>query len=97
MTDHTHKHIPSIERIRNAHTEMSLTAMSSTGDWGHRVYNQSADESCYLCALVIHAERAIARTDTARDNALEEAAQEAARWDFNGVRIAEAIRAMKSK
>jgi hypothetical protein len=70
--DHARKHMPTIARIRDAHTQMPLDQMMSKGDWGHRVYTQGQDEGCYLCALIIHAEAAeakVARLTRERDGA----------------------------
>ncbi len=50
--EHSHKHVPSVERVRSSHTQMSTAAFLEKSPHGHRTYTQGQDESCYLCALL---------------------------------------------
>jgi hypothetical protein len=52
--EHSHPlHVPTVERVRSAHTQMPAAAWVGTPHEGtHRTYKQSVDESCYLCALL---------------------------------------------
>ena len=67
--DHARLHAPTLTRINEAHTHMTTQAMAPSRDATiakHRVYTQSADEQCYLCALITMVEAA----EAARDEAL---------------------------
>lgn len=55
---HPSRHVPSVKRIQQAHSTMTrgnfLNILSYEEEHaGHRIYNQSADEQCYLCALYV--------------------------------------------
>ena len=52
VEQHSHKHVPSVERVRSTHTQMSTAAFLEKSPHGHRTYTQGQDESCYLCALL---------------------------------------------
>lgn len=49
-------HVPSPERVREAHTRMTASDFIGTGLLPHREYTQSTTEGCYLCALLYEIE-----------------------------------------
>jgi hypothetical protein len=58
LEDHVRKHEPSLDRIKSAHSHMTMESMKEDGHLRHRVYTQGQEEGCYLCALVMQVERA---------------------------------------
>jgi len=80
LEDHVRVHEPSLERIKEAHTIMSMEAMREESTLRHRVYAQGQDEGCYLCALVMKVERAdkrVAELEAERDEYKQAAEVEA--------------------
>src|SRR6266851_4180056 len=55
---HFTTHVPTLERIKRAHTAMPLSTWASDETAQHRTYYQGDAEQCYLCALVIQLEAA---------------------------------------
>src|SRR6266851_1113991 len=55
---HATTHVPTLERIKRAHTAMPLSTWASDETAQHRTYYQSDNEQCYLCALIIQLEAA---------------------------------------
>src|SRR5216684_4800860 len=55
---HSTTHVPTLERIKRAHTAMPLSTWASDETAQHRTYYQGDNEQCYLCALIIQLEAA---------------------------------------
>src|SRR5216683_3452013 len=55
---HSTTHVPTLERIKRAHTAMPLSQWAADETAQHRTYYQGDNEQCYLCALVIQLEAA---------------------------------------
>lgn len=64
------RHIPSLKRIAEAHTKMTTRDMQAWSQGregaGHRIYTQSTDEACYLCALLWHAQQLQSQNEALR-------------------------------
>ncbi len=58
---HYSSHIPTPERVAEAHTSMTQKGLLETGrngqPIGHRVYKQASEEGCYICALLMEIDK----------------------------------------
>ncbi len=51
LDTHSQHHAPSVERIKEMHSHMVAADWPDNNLAGHRSYGQSAEDTCYLCAL----------------------------------------------
>ncbi len=89
---HSLHHIPTLERVMEAHSSMPVSAWEIGQHWvGHREYRQAADESCYLCALAILLEKAEGESSAALRLTIVSQANWIAKIETKNTRLREAL------
>jgi len=58
LKEHAKEHVPSIDRVKEAHSWMDRESWVEPTSVGHRVYSQEANTQCYLCAVLVLLEKA---------------------------------------